>query len=86
MVKKINRVNDMLEDSIIYLFDNFGFHICQYCEKKIICGSSMSSTYLCEGRHCKDAIASIEVSDDVNVIEVKRNIRRIKLKNINDNQ
>ena len=72
----------MHNESITYLFDKFVTKICNHCEKYVICGSSMSSTYLCEGRHCKDAISSIEVSDDVNVIDVKRNIRRIKLEKI----
>jgi hypothetical protein len=86
MVKKINRVNDMLEDSIIYLFDNFGFHICQYCEKHILECYHSSSTFLCEGRFCNEAISDIEVSNHKDVADVKKYIRKIKLENINDNQ
>ena len=30
--------------------------MCDLCERNIICGSSNSFHYQCEGRHCEDAL------------------------------
>ena len=70
------------DESIKELFDNFDTKICSYCEKNILGCHHSTSTFLCEGRFCNEAISDIEVSVDTDVADIKKYIRKLKLENI----
>jgi hypothetical protein len=38
------------------LMDEHQERMCRLCERNIICGSSNTYHYQCEGRHCEDAL------------------------------
>ena len=46
--------------------------MCELCETHIICGSSNSMHYQCEGRHCEQAIEYIldEVKDKIDELGI----------------